>query len=275
MRARGAVWFAIALGAVGIAFLPATKAQDQGQTSLATDVIDLTAEDSIEWLRDQKTYFARGNAVMRRNDQTYRADRLIAHYREVPGGGTEVWRFELHGNVSVESTDSTLTGDDAAYESDSEVFVVTGRRPHLVSKDMTLSADDSIEIWQAKDIAVARGNAVIVNEGRTLRGDVVVAYFVEGGLPTEEAAAAAKKQSDLDRFEAMGNVRIETEEQVLIADKAVYDPDADKALLSGSVKITSGQNQFNGELAEYNFTTEVGKILGGGSQRVHGLFKGQ
>ena len=163
---------------------------------------------------------------------------------------------------------------------ESEVFIATGRDLRMVNKKTTLTATDTIEFWDAKNMTVARGNAVIVKEDRTLRGDIVVAYSTETEAPAAGAAKPADgtaegedKESDIDRIEVFGNVRITTDKQVIRADKLVYDPNADLARLAGSVKITSGDSQLNGEFAVFDFKTETGKMTGGGSTRVHGLFK--
>ena len=244
------------------------------QSTLGEDVVDLTADGSIEWLRDRKAYVAKGNARVRRNDLTIYADRLILHYRDKPGGGSEVWRYEMHGDVMVVSKKTTMSGDDAAYESDSEVMVVTGTKnpPTVVSEDSMLTASDTIEFWEGKDMAVARGNAKIVNKDRTLWADIVTAHY-RGDREREPINAGGRDLSDLKRSEAFGNVKFVSGDDVIRADKVLYDADADMAQLSGSVRITSGDNQLNGDYGEYDLETKVGRITGGGSQRVHGLFR--
>ena len=276
-RLRWPVRFAALLWACGAALAPASAQEGK---PLDEDVIDLTADGSIEWLRDENKFIAEGNAKVIRNDVTFRSDRLIAHFRDKAGGGSEVWRVEFHGNIQVDFSGGTLTADDAAYEMESEVFIATGRDLRMVNKKTTLTATDTIEFWDAKNMTVARGNAVIVKEDRTLRGDIVVAYSTETEAPAAGAAKPADgtaegedKESDIDRIEVFGNVRITTDKQVIRADKLVYDPNADLARLAGSVKITSGDSQLNGEFAVFDFKTETGKMTGGGSTRVHGLFK--
>jgi lipopolysaccharide export system protein LptA len=266
----------LAVAAVAVGMAP-SGGHSQQEAALTEDVIDLSADGSIEWLRDKNVYVALGNARLRKKDQTYQAERLIAHYRKTPQGGTEVWRLELHQNVKVESPNATISGDDAAYESDSQVFVVTGRQPTMVTKNSTVSATDSIELWQGKDLAVARGNAQVVQKDRTIQADVIVSYFKKKGEGSESqsaASAADTSGSNLDRIEATGNVVIKRQDSVLRSNKAVYDPDTDMAYLVGNVRITRGDNQMNGEYAEFNLTSNVGKLTGGGSQRVHGLFSG-
>ncbi|MCP4330387.1 MAG: hypothetical protein GY791_18340 [Alphaproteobacteria bacterium] len=266
-------WRTYVVAAIAIAAIELAPAAAQ-QASLGEDVIDLTADGSIEWLRDSKAYVAKGNARVRRNDMTIYADRLILHYRDKPGGGSEVWRYEMHGDVKVVSDDGTVSGDDAAYESDSEVLVVTGTKnpPTVVSEDTTLTASETIEYWETKDMAVARGNAKIVDEDRTLWADIVTAHY-RGDGEVAPAKPDGGERSDLKRSEAFGNVKFVSDDDVLRADKVLYDADADMAQLFGSVRITSGDSQLNGDYGEYDLDAKIGRITGGGSKRVHGLFK--
>ena len=283
IRFAALLWFA------GAGLFPALA---QEEKPLDDNVIDLTADGSIEWLRDENKFIAEGNAKVTRNDVTYRSDRLIAHFRDKSGGGSEVWRVEFHGNIQVDFSGGTLTADDAAYEMESEVFIATGRDLRMVNKDTTMTAKDSIEYWDAKNMTVARGNAMIVKKERTLRGDIVVAYGTEDEEPATGAAkpeagtkpkasaqpkngttAGADEDSDIDRIEVFGNVLVTSKKQVIRADKAIYEPDTELARLQGSVKITSGESQFNGEFAVFDFKSETGKMTGSGSTRAHGLFK--
>ncbi len=244
----------------------ATAATAQGTKPLGDNVIELTADGSIEWLHDENKFVAEGNTKIVRNDVIFRSDRLIAHFRDRDDGGTEVWRVEFHGNIKVTFSDTTLFADDAAYEMESEVFVATGRKLRMVSDDTTVTARDTIEYWEGKKMTVARGNAKMTSDDRVLRGDIVVAYATENDDDSSDG-------SGIERVEVFGNVRITSGKQTIRADKMIYDPNAELAQLAGSVKITSGESQFSGEYAVYDFKTETGKMSGAGSTRAQGLFK--
>jgi len=228
------------------------------------DAIDIRADESIEWLQDAKKYVATGNAVVRDGDTTLRADRIIAFYRDRRSGqGTEIWRVEMHGNVSIDFDEGTIWGDDGAYESDSRVFVMTGESLRYRDDDMTVTADDSLEYWRNERMAVARGKAFMKDDDRNVRADTLAAYFHDD-----------ESGSGTDRFDAFGNVWIETKDEYIRAAKAVYDPDSDVAKLSGSVKITRGDDQFNGETAVLDFKTNVSRIVSAGGGPVRALVIG-
>ena len=63
------------------------------------------------------------------------------------------------------------------------------------------------------------------------------------------------------QVEAKGHVRIWRDEDYAQATAAVYNLDSNVATLDGSVKITPGQNQLNGDHAEFDMKTGVSRII--------------
>lgn len=236
------------------------------QDAPAPDTIDLTADRSIEWLQDERKIEAIGNATIRDQDLVIRAERILAYYRDKAGGGTEVWRVEMHGGVVATWDGGTLEGQDGAYESDSRVFVLTGTNLRYSQDDLYMTATDTLEYWRRERMAVARGDASVVEGRRNVRGDIVTALFRDEDQPRPAGA-----DSDILRFDAFGNVRITTEEEVILAQKATYDPNADSARMTGSVKITRGNDQLNGDVADVDFDKGIAKLSGTGGSRVRGL----
>src|SRR5207248_2938964 len=130
---------------------------------------------------------ARGNAVATRGPASVRADTLIAHYREVKGGGaadntggnTEIYRVEAEGTVTMTREGQTVVGDRAVYDLDQALMVVTGKALKLTTATDTVTARDSLEWYDQKQVAVARGNAVAVRNGKTIKADILTAYMVK------------------------------------------------------------------------------------------------
>jgi lipopolysaccharide export system protein LptA len=264
--------------------------------------IEVTATDGIEWRQQEQVIVARGEARAVRGGVTVEADRLIARYRprggeagaapraptDGPAGGGEIWRLEAEGNVVVTSATDRAEGDRAVYDMDQSVMVMTGGNLRLISTDNTLTARDSIEYWAQRRMAVARGNAVVVtNDGRRVRADTLVAYFVEnsapGATPVAERtprprpAAASPGQppgtesSSIERVEAYGNVDIRTAEEVVRGDRGVYNPNSGLARLLGEVRITRGDNTLTGQEAIVNMKTGVARLVSAPGARVQGL----
>ncbi|MBM3571864.1 MAG: hypothetical protein FJX52_05805 [Alphaproteobacteria bacterium] len=213
--------------------------------------IAVEAEQGIEWLRDNLQYVARGNAVATRGQVSLRADTLTAHYRNKQGGGTEVWRIEADGGVRIFSMTEEAIGDRAVYDVDQGVMVLVGKSLRFKTQQDVITARDSLEYWEKRQLAVARGGAVAVRDQRRIRGDTLTAHLQEqrGG------------NLQVKRVDAFGNVDVATDKEVARGDQGIYDVDSGIATLSGGVKITRGDSQLNGEFAEVNLNTGVSRLL--------------
>lgn len=228
--------------------------------------VTVEADDGIEWIREDQMYVARGNAKAERGGVTVEADRLTALYRDV-NGATDIYRLEAIGNVVITSEKQTGYGERAVYDLDEAVAVMLGTKtpPRLETGTETITARDSLEYWDQRQIAVARGNAEARKDDRTIRADTLIARFEKDA----EGTLVAK------RMDAVGNVVITTAEEVARGDEGIYNVDSETAILQGNVRITRGENQLNGERAEVNLKTGISKLLAGPDgtrQRVRGLF---
>jgi lipopolysaccharide export system protein LptA len=262
--------------------------------------IEITARNGIEWDRDAKRYIATGEAVARQGDTSVHGDRLVAWYRDAATGGTEIYRYEAIGTVRFETPTQRVEGDRGIYDVDSQVVVVTGRALRLTTPTDTLTARDTLEYWAARDIAVARGNAMIVSGERRMTADVMTAHFVQQTQPARAAASArgqpqvrgqppARGQANvrapaqpagtgadqrLQRVEAFGNVHVSTPTEIARGDRGVYNMQTSIAQLAGNVRLTRGDNQMAGDFGEVNMNTGLSRLLstpGSGDGRVRGL----
>jgi len=268
---------AIARAAIALATLalfPAT-ASAQGLVSRSGDTpVTIHAEQGIEWDRDGHKYIARGNAVATRNQASVRADVLTAYYRDKPGNksggkpgntGQDIFRVDATGNVRITTNDQTAFGDTGVYTVDQAVFVLKGKKLRLLSKQGILTARDSLEYWEAKRLAVARGNAVLVKEDRRLHADILTAHLAEKEPSAGNARgkpAGASGESDVRQVDAFGNVHISLRNAIVKGDRGVYIPRTGIATVCGNVRITSGKNQLNGECAEVNLNTSIYRLTG-------------
>ncbi|MSP49685.1 MAG: hypothetical protein EXQ95_10215 [Alphaproteobacteria bacterium] len=256
----------VALLALLALALPAPPALAQGLSLAAgssDQPIQVDADQGIEWLRDKNVYIARGNAKASRGGVTVQGDTLTARYRAKGEGGSEIYQLEAEGNVRIASANESIVADRAVYDADQGVLVMTGRNLKLVTRQDTITARDSLEYWEKRQLAVARGNAEAVREKKRIKADVLSAQLAEG----------ANKEMKLRRVDAFGHVDVRTDQEVAKAEKGVYLVEQGTATLIGDVKITRGQNQLNGEIAEINLNTGVSRLLSGpqGSARVRAL----
>jgi lipopolysaccharide export system protein LptA len=274
------------------AFAPHAFAQGLGLSGGDDDVpLEVYADNGIEWRQNDNAYIARGNAKAIKGGTTVYADTLTAHYRKATaagavgggGGGSEVWKIEADGNVRIVSTEETAYGQKAIYTIDDGALLMTGNNLKLVTPRETITARDRLEYWDKKNLAIARGDALTVTEdGRRIRADTLTATFKPSNsqqagqqaakpaptrVATNGSAAPARggrqSQSDsrLERMDAVGGVVITTPEEVARGERGVYFEDSGIATLTGSVKITRGQNQLNGDAAEVNLRTGISRMI--------------
>jgi lipopolysaccharide export system protein LptA len=146
------------------------------------------------------------------------------------------------------------------------VLVLVGDNLRLEGEQDTITARDSLEYWETKNMAVARGEATAVREDKRIQADVLSAHFEPD----------AQDDLTLTRIDAFGNVRIATATEFARGERGVYYVDREFATLTGSVKITREDNQMNGEYAEVDMKTGVSRLLAGApgtktTTRVRGL----
>ena len=249
--------------------------------------LEVTSDRDLEWLQQDHAYVARGNAVAKRGTVTLIGDTLIAYYRPLvtpgqpakaqpaaakpgtagqPGfdsGNTEIWRVIAEGHVHIISEDRDAWGDRAEYDKDKSVVVLTGKNLKATTLEDTVTARDSLEYWQDKDMAVARGNALITKvNGNTLGGDLVGGHFVKD----------AHGATILKTIESKGNVVVTTATDAVHGDEGVYDLAAKHTVLFGNVRATHGESTIEGQSADVNMDTGISQVFPGIGQRVHGLF---
>src|SRR5262249_41047266 len=143
--------------------------------------IEISAESGIEWQQDAQVYIARGNAIAKRGSTEVHADTLTAHYRPAKGAGgdTEIYRLNADGHVTIKGETQTVVGDQAVYDVDQQIGIITGKALKLTTPTDVVTARDSLEWYDQKQIAVARGDAVAVREEKRIRADVLTAHMTK------------------------------------------------------------------------------------------------
>lgn len=259
--------------------------------------LEIYADQGLELSQDSRTVIARDNARAIRGNVTLTADVIVAHYRErseAPAGsasrqakggqkapqpaqpagaadnsGSEVWRVEALGHVVISTPTQTVTGEKGDYNIDQAVVVLTGNNLKLVTPADTVTARDSMEYWETRQQAVARGNALAIRGENKVRGDILVADFAQG----------RDGKTAIQRMHAYDNVVLTTPREVVTGDQAEHQVETGIVTVTGSVKMTRGDNQLNGGYAIVNLNTGISRLLpnapGSAPQRVRGLFTPQ
>jgi len=222
--------------------------------------IDISADNGIEWRKQDKVYIARGNALAVQCDQSVSADTLTGFYSN---DSNHIDRMTADGNVVIKNAHQTAYGQHADYDTTTKLLIMTGDNLKSVTdKGDVTTARDRMEYWKDRDTVVARGNVYSIHGDTKVRSDLQVGYF--------HVNTAGKKV--LYQMEATGNVQTVTSKQTAWSDKTVYNLETKIAVLTGHVKIQQDNNVTTGDRAELNTATNVSRILsqpGTGTGRVH------
>lgn len=229
------------------------------------DAIDISAEESLEWYRDQKLYVARGQARAVRGAMTVEADILTAKQKDGAAGKNEtadIAFLTAEGNVKITDPRQQVFGTKAVYDLDKRTIVITGPGLKYITAGDVVTARDSLEYAEDTDTAVAKGRALADHDGNRIEADVLTAYF------KPDAAG----QKSLDHITAKGRVIVVTRDGgVSKGEKGYYDAKKETAYLMDHVRITRGATELAGDKAEVNFATGQSRLLNSGSGRVRAL----
>ena len=235
-----------------------------------TDPIHIEASEGIEWHKNKKLYIARGDAKARQGRVTVFADELLAHYRSTETGSEEIYKINANGNVSIESDTDKATSDKAIYDVLEGALIMTGKRIRFTTPLDTIVARKSLEYYEKENLAIARGDAIAIRDDKRLRADILKAHFI--------ANQGDNNSTKIDLIKATGNVHLSTATDIVTAENAVYKVNEGLVSMNGSVKISRGQTQLNGDRAEVNLNTGVSRLLTmvkgqkKSNERVRGIF---
>ena len=292
---------AVLLAALVLGSLPAAaQGLNLGGASTDNRPIDITADQGIEWQQQAQVYIARGNAVATRGDTSVHADTLTAYYRpsksKTAEGGNEVYRLDADGHVVIKGPSQTVVADHAIYDVDRQMAVITGKGLKLTTPSDVVTARDSLEWYDAQQIAVARGDAIASRADKHIRADVLTAHMTKSPSPAAAGLGAAKRGPDLlgqtgstpaakprsaaqkpggsidplgaggqssriSRVDAQGHVVVWNATDIGRGDYGVYNADTGIVTLLGNVTITHGQDVVRGQYAVVDLNTNVSRIM--------------
>lgn len=245
----------------------------------ADEAIEVTADQSLEWYKDEKLYVARGAAKAVKGSMVIEADVLSAHQGEgsdnegtkgkknpKSSGMGNIDQIIAEGNVHIYDPRQQVFGDRAVYTPEQHLVQITGSNLRYTTANDLITAKDSMEYYDDKGIAVARGRAIGVHKKNPddqskVEADVLTANFSllpDGGR-------------ELTQISAEGNVTIVTKASVSRGSRAIYDVKRNVAVLSGNVKIASSKTQLSGDKAEVDFNTGKSRLLNEGKGRVRAM----
>ncbi len=256
---------AVVLGVVLAGALPSVvMAQSLSFTSKdPTKPIQVTADQGIEWQQKDKRFVARGNAKAIQGDMNVSADELTAHYRETKGGGTEVYRVDAFGKVSITSKDEAASGAAAVYDFDKEVLVIEGNPVSLTTASGKVTARQAIQYWSKEKVAVADGDAEAQDETRRIKADKLTAYFSDTPAKGKNTDAT---RGDIRLVQGEGNVVLTTAKESVRGTKGEYNRETGIAKIEGKVQLTQGANTASGGFAIIDTNAGTSRLFGSAAE---------
>jgi lipopolysaccharide export system protein LptA len=130
---------------------------------------------------------------------------------------------------------------------------------------------DSLEVLDAEQRAIYKGNVIVKQGETTMKAAKVIVYYDRRGstplgVKTAQApAAAGADNTNLKKVEAEGGVAIFSRDQVATGDRGVYDRATDIVTLTGNVTLSKGPNVTRGQRLVYTVGTGVASMEAGGS----------
>lgn len=113
---------------------------------------------------------------------------------------------------------------------------------------------DRLDAYNEKRMVVFSGNVVATQQDKTIYADTLnIIYKKEPGPQSySPAKPQAKKKSEtaggeLDRIEAVGNVRIVQQNRLVTGEKAVYFQNEQKIIVTGDPVLKEGENIIKGD----------------------------
>ncbi len=250
---------------VAISLLLASASAEGFQLDLADgagEPFQIEAAKSIEWRRDEKVYVAEGSVRVERGDIVVVAETISAYYRQKGADGTEVYRIEAVGGVTIQSSDGTAKGGEAVYMLDRALFVLRGGGLELQSGGYLLTARDSLEFDRTEGRAAARGAARVVRGEESVSADTLLVRF------DSEGGGGLKARL----VEGSGGIEVRSGADTVTGARGFYDIEAQKAEICGDAQIRQGPNRMMGECAQVDFVSGNSRLVAGSSGRVRGLF---
>lgn len=138
------------------------------------------------------------------------------------------------------------------------------KKSKLVHEDNVLTASKQTRYYQDENKIEAEGHVVLTTAQSKVYADKVILWF--------ESA----QNMSLNKVEATGNVKVETEDATAKAEQGLYLPPKDEIEMYGNVSIEKDGNVVYGDRATTNLKTMVSKLTmdGNHKSRVSGVIKG-
>jgi lipopolysaccharide export system protein LptA len=134
---------------------------------------------------------------------------------------------------------------------------------------------NSLEVRDKEHQATFVGNVIAVQGDSTLRCKKLVVFYEDNSGPAAAPKPGQKASSNqqIKRLDCKGDVVIVQKDQTATGDNGTFEMKTNKALLTGNVVVTQGENVIRGDQLEIDMTTGVSRIESHNKGRVDALIK--
>lgn len=130
--------------------------------------IEITATDTMEWDRQNKTYIARGKAMAVQGDMMIEADQLTAYYTDTPTEGTKISKLIATGSVKITKGTMIGTSENATYDLNSKNAEMNGNVILTTSKEKATATKARYDL--SNNIVQLFDNVVIMQGANIVKG---------------------------------------------------------------------------------------------------------
>ena len=214
--------------------------------------VEIYAEDSIEWHKNEKKYLALGNAKASSGSMSLTSDRIEAFYDEKEESEMDIKLIKAHNRVIITDKKLRIVGGNLAeYNLKKDYFSIFGKELTLTSEENRLKSNNKMEYWRSKGVAVATGGAEAQKENEFIvKADRLVWNLHE-----------INKKITVKKIIGFSNVSIRSNNEVAFSDKGIYNNITEVCKLFGNVRLQRGDSFLTGEYAEVDLKSGISKIL--------------
>ena len=225
--------------------------------ALWAENLEIEASDFLEWNQENKSYIAKGDAIVTQGEHTIKADKIIAFYESEEN--RDITRIQAAGSVKFSNVSGYGYSDSLIYEMNTQTVTLNGNENYFESEEFIAQSSNQIQFNEINGILNLQDDAMIsISQAKKIE-----AQWLEIELSDDGKLTTINAEGDVKLTEEAG--------RIAYSSSAFYEAKNGNMTLSDSVEILDGNNQLRGDKAIINMETGYSKILAGSeNERVTG-----
>lgn len=229
-------------------------------SSSQDDPITIESSSSLKIDQENKVITAIGRPKVIKDDVTVEADEMIAYYEEI-NDELSIWRIDANENLYIVSPQAVIHGHQGTYDAAQGLIIIQGGEEkivHIIADDGEVTAKGQVEYYELEHKVIARENVVINAEQGEIQAEVVEVLLAEDS-EIKNNDEDVTDQNNVELIKVFDNVTLTNDENVVTADRGLWDPKQQKAIVLGSVTVVQSEtgNILKGCRAEIDFIKNI------------------